>query len=206
MVYCTIFFSMIYCEKRPRDHGGNPTWKNAAKHLDRRARRLQDAGRPPTGRAPASHPLPPPASCKQQAAQQGGARRGPKGAGSPGQPPSGSGEWGPRLALSRAPGSHAGTAPEERLGWQGPAPEPQAAPGPPTWLNRMDPSIPHGQSRGFLGPKCLREKGQECGARGPEGGKEEGRKGGMPPGQHLWHRGALAEGKQGCGTVQLAGD
>lgn len=37
--HCELYslFSTRCCKRRPRAHGGNPTWKNAAKHLTRRA-------------------------------------------------------------------------------------------------------------------------------------------------------------------------
>lgn len=49
--------------------------------------------------------------------------------------------------------------PEKMLGWQGLAPEFQAASGSLTWPNWIDPSFHHGKSMGFLGQKCLCEEG-----------------------------------------------
>ena len=68
-------------KKNPRDHGGNPTQKNAAKHLNQRAQGfmelplsglslqacaqcLKDMCHPPLGQVPASRSILPPPSCK----------------------------------------------------------------------------------------------------------------------------------------------
>jgi len=92
---CTVrsFFPTIYCKKRPRDHGGKPTWKNPAKHLNRRTQGPRSclcalpAGPgsapeghntccPPPGQAPASHSLPsPPSLAGKGSADAKGSRR-----------------------------------------------------------------------------------------------------------------------------------
>lgn len=63
----------------------------------------------------------------------------------------------------------------------------------------------------FWAKNALVKKGRSVVLRDPEGGNKEGGKVGMPPGQHLWHQGALRGGSSaGRGgrdrKFQLAGD
>lgn len=214
MVYCTVFFFsydiLQRTSQRPR---GQPHGKESCKAPEPRS-----PGCPPSGWAPAFHSFLPPPGCQWLSSLAGKGSRGSKWAGIPGHPLFGSGHRGPASgSLLSGEETHRAKRPllcsqvtdrhglEEMPGEQGLAPKPQAAPGPPTWPNRTDPSIRHRKSSSLRGQKCLCEEGRECGARGPEGGKEEGRKGGMPPGQHLWHQGALG-GKRRGRKGQLAGD